>query len=856
MFGSWLNILTKQLSKYLPRSYTPLVLFVFGILVTLETTYLLTLVLQDRQEVLFNNAVSRTESIVTDYVDLYGVMLRSTKGLFMVDSNVTAPEFKAFVDQLRLTERYPGIAGLAYSTKFTPAERSSMPARLRELGVVNWKLYPETERSEYHTIIFLEPRDVQSTVVGFDMFTESTRREAMEQARDTGRLVLSGNITLVQSENNTTVKGFLMYLPVYRYGSVPSSVEERRELLEGFVYAPFRSEDFFKAVFQSEKTAPLVNVSVYDGTQTDTDKLLYTSQQSSENYKPKHSTTRQMEVGGHTWTVVYTNKPEFEVFERRELIIFLLAGGLISSFLLFIVSKKQVDARTRAEHSEEELLASQEKLKASEERFRLMVEGAQDFAIMQLDTQGRITSWNIGAEKMFGYSEDEILHQHFSIFFRPEDQKQGVPERELQRVLSFGRSEDENWAVQKDGSYMWVSGTSSAIYDKEGEFRGIVKIARDLSLRKKTEEALRKNEALTQAVLQSLPSFIMVLDQNAKIIAINEAGNSEENLRTEFLKNFKGRRNYLELMKKFTELDIATRRKIIAGVQAVLEGKKAEFKMEYSVQIEGVETWLLMQLTPLKYSNSGIVISHRDITDRKNLDKQKDEFISIASHELKTPITSIKAYTQVLQTLVKDLKNEKFDKILGRVDAQVNRLTTLVTDLLDVSKVESGQLQLNNVNFNFDELVSEIVESMQFTTQTHTLKSAGITKASVYGDRERISQVLINLISNAIKYSPHASTVEIFTSVERKEGTRSVKFSVQDFGVGIPKTQQKKIFDRFYRATPSAKFSGLGLGLYISAQIVKRHGGKIWVENSTEKGSKFSFTLPVQKAAPASAKKS
>jgi signal transduction histidine kinase len=142
---------------------------------------------------------------------------------------------------------------------------------------------------------------------------------------------------------------------------------------------------------------------------------------------------------------------------------------------------------------------------------------------------------------------------------------------------------------------------------------------------------------------------------------------------------------------------------------------------------------------------------------------------------------------------------------------------------------------------------------MQFTTQTHQLKPAGISKASVYGDRERISQVLINLISNAIKYSPNANRVEIFTSVERRDGIRSVKFSVQDFGVGIPKTQQKKIFERFYRATPSTKFSGLGLGLYISSQIIKRHGGKIWVENSTDKGSRFSFALPVQK--PTTARK-
>lgn len=843
-----------KLTNLLPRSYTPILLFFFGVCLTLETSYFLIMVLDERQEVLFNNAVIRTESIIGDYVNLYGVMLRSTKGLLVVDTNTTQSEFETFVEQLQLAERFPGIVGVGYTMAFTPAELPSMPARMRSLGVQDWELFPVGTRDQYHSIIFLGSNaETRQHIVGYDMFTEPKRRAAMEQARDTGSLVMTGNIALSQPDGQPPVRGFIMYLPVYDPGNVPTTRQERQASLAGFIYAPFRASDFFESVFKSELTPPLVDVAVYDGTEAELSQLLYSSRTTeNDSYKPKHTATRELEIAGHTWTVVYTNKPEFEVFARSEFVGFLLAGGLMSSFLLFIVSKKQVDARTAAERSQQRLLESQAELRESEERFRLLVEGAQDYAIIYLDPQGRITSWNKGAENMFQYQEEEILGQEFTIFFSEEDNQRGLSDRELHRVLSTGHSEDENWLVRKDGTYFWASGSSTAVYGTDGSLLGIAKIARDLSLRKKTEEVLRKNEALTQAVLQSLPAFIAVLDQKGKIIAINEAGNGEASLRTEFLKMVQIRKNYLDLIKHYTQVPIAVRRKIMAGVQAVLADKKSEFKFEFSLKKEEVQVWILLQVTPLKYAGSGVVVSHTDITERKNLETQKDEFISIASHELKTPITSIKAYIQVLAKLVQAMPSDRFQKIVGRVDKQIDKLTTLVSDLLDVSKVESGQLKFNYDIFSFDELVEEVIESIQYTTQSHKIKLHGRTNVKLYADRERVNQVMVNLLSNAIKYSPDADTVQVTIGKEQHDKKQYVKYCVADYGVGIPKHQQKRIFDRFYRASASTSFAGLGLGLYISAQIIRRLGGKIWVESAKGKGSEFSFILPIKAAAKAS----
>jgi len=243
----------------------------------------------------------------------------------------------------------------------------------------------------------------------------------------------------------------------------------------------------------------------------------------------------------------------------------------------------------------------------------------------------------------------------------------------------------------------------------------------------------------------------------------------------------------------------------------------------------------------------GIFAAARDITERKQFERQKDEFVSIASHELKTPVTSIKGYAQVLQGRFKKEGNIEAVELLVRMDAQLNKLTILIADLLDATKIEGGKLQFHEGYFDFKELVMEIVEEMQQTTTKHELTKKLAAPKTIYGDRDRIGQVITNFISNAIKYSPNTKEI-IITSSEDKD---SVMLCVQDFGIGIPKEKQEKVFDRFFRVSGLEQdtYAGLGLGLYIAGEIVKRHSGDIWVESNGKKGSTFCFRLSIKKGA-------
>ncbi len=215
----------------------------------------------------------------------------------------------------------------------------------------------------------------------------------------------------------------------------------------------------------------------------------------------------------------------------------------------------------------------------------------------------------------------------------------------------------------------------------------------------------------------------------------------------------------------------------------------------------------------------------------------------MASHELKTPITSIKAYTQLLAKTYVDTDNELLKSALGKIENQINKMTKLVIDFLKLSKIESGKLQLDSEIFNINKLVREEAADMQMVSVNHKILIDEDKPVNISADRERIAQVVNNFLNNAVKYSPDDKQIVI--KIEQSEAMVTV--SVTDNGIGIKPDEHDKIFERFYRAkaNTNTSFSGFGIGLYICAEIIRRHGGKIGVRSEEGKGATFYFTLPV-----------
>ena len=232
----------------------------------------------------------------------------------------------------------------------------------------------------------------------------------------------------------------------------------------------------------------------------------------------------------------------------------------------------------------------------------------------------------------------------------------------------------------------------------------------------------------------------------------------------------------------------------------------------------------------------------QDITEQKQIQWQKDNFLSIVSHELNTPLTTISAYGQLAEIMLEEKGDVETLGTIKRMRSQVDKLAILVQHLLDFTKTKTGKLIYNEEFFDFTELMKEVVHDMQKINSTHKIKNGLAKPVTLYGDKNKIGQVINNLISNAIKFSPKAASIVVDTLVQ-KDG---IEFTVQDFGMGISTQHREEVFAQFYRVNQDSQssFPGMGIGLYISSQIVARHGGKIWVESIIDKGSTFYTWLP------------
>lgn len=260
-------------------------------------------------------------------------------------------------------------------------------------------------------------------------------------------------------------------------------------------------------------------------------------------------------------------------------------------------------------------------------------------------------------------------------------------------------------------------------------------------------------------------------------------------------------------------------------------------------RFDGTYQWYLCHTIAQK-DDDGTIIgwigTNTIIQEHKMKEQQMDEFISIASHEMKTPLTTAKGYMELLLLSLDD--NNQNTLYANKALHSVERLHDLVAELLDASKIKNGQLNYNISTFDFNTMLDETLENIQLTAKNHTLQKVGNSSCQITADKERLQQVLINLLSNAIKYSPNAD--KVITTIQESEG--EIQVSVQDFGVGISRQHLDKVFDRYYRVQEHAiHFQGLGIGLFISSNIIQRHKGRMWVESEVGKGSTFYFNLPI-----------
>jgi PAS domain S-box-containing protein len=468
-----------------------------------------------------------------------------------------------------------------------------------------------------------------------------------------------------------------------------------------------------------------------------------------------------------------------------------------------------------------------------------LIEASND-AIIAKTLDGHVVCWNKGAEQLYGYTAEEMLGNTTDILTPPE-----LMHEVEDIILNVSRGENinsyETLRVRKDGTLINVSLTASPIRDAQGIVLGVSVIGHDITERKRVEEALRQSERKFRLLVESIPQMVWTTGPDGILHYCNQrwldyTGLSSEQLQAEDAPTVLHPDDEL----RFQEL-----------WQTVL-ATGASYEIEYRMRCgqDGSYHWFLVRGIPVRDYRGDIVEwigTCTEIDDQKRIEEElrekerrKDDFIGIASHELKTPITTIKAMNQLLQRRLERENNQQAVGYLARMDGQINRLTRLISDLLDVTKIQAGRLELVRESFDFDEWLKGIIDDLQ-QGNSHKITCSGNVGRAIVGDRDRLGQVVTNLVTNGIKYSPCAKTLDVRVTTDQD----SVVVSVQDYGIGIPTDLQERIFERFFRVMSDRNVSGLGMGLYITSEIVKLHGGKIWVESVEGKGSTFSFSLPL-----------
>lgn len=469
-------------------------------------------------------------------------------------------------------------------------------------------------------------------------------------------------------------------------------------------------------------------------------------------------------------------------------------------------------------------------------------------------TDNPIIYCNPAFEKISGFARKEIIG-HNCRFLQGKDRLQ--EERNIiARAIKNGESctvEIRNYT--KEGKLFWNELYISPVKDEQGNVTNFIGIQNDVTTRKQSQLDLefyqqetekkveertrmyRESQEYLRSIVETIRESLVVMDKSYTVLSANN----------HFLNTFKVSINETKGKLLYDlgngQWDIPELRKMMEEIlptnNPVLDyevehefphiGKKLMLLNAHRIELEGqYKDWILLAI--------------EDITERRAIQQRKDDFLSIASHELKTPLTTIVGYMQLMDKMMPEHASDKFRTVVKKTGKYVQRLNHLLAELLDVSRIQTGNIELHREQFDFDRMIEETIEGIRAASPNRKIELSGKIDTTYHGDESHLVQVVSNLLSNAIKYSPDGSDIKV--QVSNISGF--IKFSVTDQGMGISEDEQSKVFDRFYRVGEVQRhYPGMGIGLYICQQIIQNHGGTIWVESQKNIGSTFSFTLPL-----------
>ena len=472
---------------------------------------------QTRDRARFESGVNRTQSAIAARLDLYVGMLRAGAGLVAADEDISPAAFRAFAERIDLPANYPGAQGIGLAKRVPREELDAFLAKLRRETAPDFDITPPGRREEYFPIVFLEPLDRRNQhAIGYDMFSEPVRRSAMERARDEGRPTATRRVVLVQEIDPEKQAGFLIYLPAYRGGRTPATIEERRAALIGFVYSPFRAGDLLAGVLGDPR--PGVSFEIYDGTKPASEHLLHRSSVDADG-RPRFTRTTTLRIADRDWTVVYRSTPVFEARSAGGLAVWIALAGLGASAAMGLIVFALANTVTRAQSRERDL-------DRQRERLRVTLSSIGD-AVICTDGEGRVDFLNPVAEQLTGWTLEDArgvcLHEITPLLNEDTHQPVSNPVDVVLRTGKIVALANHTVLVSRNGGEVPIEDSAAPIRSGDGVVTGVVLVFHDVTAKRRAETALRERERLLAAVAGGGAVGLAIIRKNGAYAFANEA---------------------------------------------------------------------------------------------------------------------------------------------------------------------------------------------------------------------------------------------------------------------------------------------------------------------------------------------
>jgi signal transduction histidine kinase/CHASE1-domain containing sensor protein len=784
------------------RVLLPYLILLLGCCFTLVVYYYFYQLTSEQDQIRFESAVQEIEDQVTLRVATSEALLRAGAGLFAASDYVDSGEFQRWVEEIELDKNYKGVLGIGFSYSFPARDKAKVVASMKKQGFADFDVWPTDQpRNEYNAIIYLQPDTKPNRrALGYDMGTEEARRKAMNLARDSGKPIASGRVELVQEQEIPDANkqlGFLIYMPVYRNDAPVSTEAERRQALVGFIYSPFRIEDFLEPVTNTAKSQD-VSFEVYDGTEV-TSANLISKAVNEVSTAPIFTVDKPKDVSGRTWTLAFATNPSFESHSSRSLLKYTLIFGGLLSFLFAAVTRAEIRARSRAEHAADEL-------KKSETTIRNTLQERE-----RAEEALRTTSEALRDADQRALLEYERLLDRIKTFA----QALGTA-RELNAIFKALR-QFTNVSVPCNGFFV-------SLYDSVRDVRTCCYGWAD-------GEELEVSELPPMPVTASGP--------NSRAVRTGEVVITNDYMRTQQGGVLVGPDNGLRPDSSMA-VPMAVMGRIIGTIE-VQSYNKNVYRPEHVTAMS-----MAANLTAVAIENVRLLELERTARQAaEESNRLKDEFLATVSHELRTPLTAILGWSRLLEggTLDDSVTQQAVEVIWRNAKAQAQ----IVDDILDVSRIITGNLYLDLHPLEVVPVVENAINVVRPTADAKGIKIEKYfdsTPVMISGDANRLQQVVWNLLSNAVKFTDSGGRVCV--KVARVGG--AVEVSVSDTGRGISKEFLPYVFERFRQAdsTTTRQHGGLGLGLAIARHLVEIHGGIINAESRGEgRGTTLTIRLPL-----------